>query len=70
MITEMIDFLLNNANPSIQYRVKTEVLKQELSDREKDQLQSKILEEPIIQSIMACQKENGWLGNGFHGPNK
>lgn len=66
----MIDFLLANANPSIQYRVKTEVLNLDLPDEEKDQLQAKILEEPIIRSIIACQKENGWLGNGFHGPNK
>ena len=70
MKDKMIEFLLNNANPSIQYRVKTEVLNQELSAWEKDQLQSKILDEPIIQSILSCQKENGWLGNGFHGPNK
>ena len=70
MRAKMIDYLLNNANPSIQYRVKTEVLNQELSAREKDQLQEKILREPIIQSIISCQKENGWLGNGFHGPNK
>lgn len=70
MKDKMIDFLLKNANPSIRYRVKTEVLNKELSVREKDQLQAQIFEEPIIQSIMACQKENGWLGNGFHGPNK
>ena len=65
MKERMIDFLLAHANPS-----KTEVLHEELSATEKDQLQAKILEEPIIQSIIACQKENGWLGNGFHGPNK
>lgn len=70
MRAKMIDYLLLNANPSIQYRVKTEVLNRELSVEEKDQLQAKILQEPIIQSIIACQKENGWLGNGFHGPNK
>ncbi len=70
MKQKMIDFLLSNANPSIQYRVKTEVLNQELSVAEKDRLQAKILDEPIIRSIIACQKENGWLGNGFHGPNK
>lgn len=70
MKEKMVNYLLANANPSIQYRVKTEVLNQKVSVEEKDQLQTKILEEPIIQSIIACQKENGWLGNGFHGPNK
>lgn len=70
MKDKMIGFLLENANPSIRYRVKTEVLNENISDEERDQLQAQILEEPIIQSIIACQKENGWLGNGFHGPNK
>lgn len=70
MKDKMIDFLLTNANPSIRFRVKTEVLHEELSASEKDQLQAEILNEPIIQSIIACQKENGWLGDGFHGPNK
>ena len=62
--------MLTNANPSIRYRVQTEVLGRELPVAEKDRLQAEILEEPIIQSIIACQKENGWLGNGFHGPNR
>ena len=70
MRAEMIHYLLLHANPSIRYRVNTEVLHQEVSAEEKDALQAEILKEPIIQSIIACQKENGWLGNGFHGPNK
>lgn len=49
MREKMIDYLLANANPSIQYRVKTEVMNQELSVAEKNRLQAKILEEPIIQ---------------------
>lgn len=48
MKEKMIDFLLANANPSIQYRVKTEVLHEELSSAEKDQLQARILEEPFL----------------------
>lgn len=66
----MVDFLLENANPSIKYRVRTEVLGEVVSEEEKNRLQSEILNEPIMQSIIACQKENGWIGNGFHGPNK
>lgn len=65
----MIDFLLENANPSIKYRVKKEILNSITPDEEKE-LQNQILNEPIIQLIMKCQKENGWIGNGFHGPNK
>ena len=66
----MADFLLENANPSIKYRVKSEVLHEAVSASERDRLQTEIMDEPIIKLIVACQKENGWLGNGFHGPNK
>ena len=70
-ITEsMADFLLENANPSIRYRVLTEVLRRDVPQVERDRMQAEILDEPIIKSIIACQKENGWLGNGFHGPSR
>lgn len=65
----MIDFLLENANPSIKYRVKKETLHNITMDEEKE-LQEQIMSEPNIQLIVRCQKENGWLGNGFHGANK
>ena len=41
MRAKKIDYLLLYANPSIQYRVKTEALNQELSFEEKNQLQEK-----------------------------
>ena len=65
----MISFLLKNANPSIVYRVKKEILG-DLSDAEGKQLQERIMSEKIIKKIVACQKPNGWLGNGYHGSNK
>lgn len=68
-IQRMISYLLENANPSILYRVKKEIL-HNISKEEEKELQSSILSEKIIQSIIACQKENGWLGNGYHGSNK
>ena len=64
-----IDFLLNNAGPSIRYRVKKEILGN-ISYEEETALQDEIMAEPISILITDCQKENGWLGNGFHGPNK
>jgi hypothetical protein len=67
---KMVDFLLKNANPSIKYRVKKEVLNENVSTEEKNKLQAQIMDEPIIQLIVNSQKENGWLGNGFHGSNK
>ena len=63
------DFLLENATPSIRLRVKKEVLGRVSAEEEAD-LQSQIREEELYKLISACQKENGWLGNGFHGPNK
>lgn len=66
MISKAIDFLLANANPSIKRRVKTEIL-HNLTSKEAAQYQEQILDEPIIKRIFACQKDNGWFGNGFHG---
>jgi hypothetical protein len=68
-LEKSIDFLLENAGPSIKYRVKKEILHDIPVDEEKA-LQEQIMAEPISRLIANCQKENGWLGNGFHGPNK
>ena len=64
-----VNFLLENANPSIKLRVKKEIL-DDITDAEEADLLLQIRNEPIYHTIAACQKENGWIGNGFHGPNK
>ncbi len=64
-----VNFLLSNAGASIRSRIKTEIIG-DITPEEVQQLQSEIMEEPISQLIANCQKANGWLGNGFHGPNK
>ncbi len=69
MKQKMIDFLLENANPSIKLRVKKEIL-QNLSKQEEMQLQEQILEEKIIRLIKEKQLANGWIGMGFHGSSK
>lgn len=69
ILQNAINFLLENANPSIKLRVKKEILGQ-ISKEEEINLQSQITEEPIYKLIAGCQKENGWIGNGFHGPNR
>ena len=66
---KLIDFLRENANPSIRLRVKKEILGN-ITVAEDADLIAQIKEEPIYNLIATCQKENGWLGNGFHGPNK
>ena len=65
----MIQFLMENANPSIRLRIQKEILGESKAEEEANLL-SQIREEPIYKAIAACQKENGWLGNGFHGPNR
>jgi hypothetical protein len=69
MYSKMISFLLDNANPSIKRRIGSEVL-HNITPEEEAQYQEQILREPIVQRVIGCQKENGWLGNGFHGTNK
>lgn len=69
MKQKMIDFLLENANPSIKLRVKKEILK-DISEEEENNLRELIMSEKIVQTIAGCQKENGWLGNGYHGSNR
>lgn len=69
MKQKMIDFLLNNANPSIILRVKKEIL-QNISKQEEKSLKEQILEEKIIKLIGEKQLETGWIGLGFHGSNK
>lgn len=69
MKQKMADFLLAHANPSIRLRVKKEILKNITSQEEKA-LQEQILQEKIIRFISEKQRENGWIGLGFHGSNK
>lgn len=69
MKQKMIDFLLNNANPSIKLRVKKEILNC-ISKEEERKLKEEILEEKLIKFIGEKQLETGWLGLGFHGSNK
>jgi hypothetical protein len=63
---KMIDFLLKNANPSIKRRLKSEILRN-LTPDEAALFQEQIMKEPMIQRIMACQQENGWIGKSLHG---
>lgn len=69
MKQKMIDFLLNNANPSIKLRVKKEILNC-ISKEEERKLKEEILEEKLIKFIGEKQLETGWLGLGFHGSSK
>ncbi len=59
LIDKMISFLLENANPSIKRRVKSEV-SDDLTTTEEELFQELILAEPIIQkSLPAKRKTDG-----------
>lgn len=54
----MIDFLMANGNPSIQLRVRKEILKN-CTEQEEKSLQEQILKEKIIRLIEQKQLANG-----------
>ncbi|MDR0964461.1 MAG: hypothetical protein LBM60_07590 [Clostridium sp.] len=68
-LSKSIDFLLENANPSIKRRVKSEIL-HNLTQEEASEYQAQIVQEPNIKRCFASQLDNGWFGHGFHGMNK
>ena len=63
---KIIEFLLNNADPSIILRVKKEVL-QNCQKSEEDNLIEKIISQKIVKTVIQSQKNDGWFGNSFHG---
>ena len=63
---KIIDFLLRNANPSIKRRIKSEILHNLTAD-DAALYQEQIMQEEMIQRIIACQQENGWIGKSLHG---
>lgn len=60
-----IDFLLENAGPVIQYRLRREIL-QDLSKREEENLLEQIYEMPLFRLLKTYVKPNGYIGNGMH----
>lgn len=62
---KMCNFLIQNAGPSIVYRVKQEI-QNEIPADEESKLQARILEEKQIQYIFENAQADGWLGTCFH----
>jgi hypothetical protein len=59
--------LLEKACPSIQYRLRLEVLNQPRSDASLLSLQNAILEDPEVIEVLSWQSPDGWLATNFHG---
>ena len=66
-LQKQVEFLLENALPNIQYRVKKEILKEATDTSEMLELQAKILTLPKVKKAFACQRENGFFGSTIHG---
>ncbi len=64
---ELVNFLLANAGPSIQYRVKKEILHIPTDSDEMMELQTKVLNLPRVKKAFARQNEDGFIGNVLHG---
>lgn len=60
-----IEFLLNQACPSIRYRVKKEVLSQ-LSPRESAELKQLILTDDLVIKYLSLQRPDGWIDADIH----
>ena len=60
-----IDFLLENANVVIQYRLHKEIL-QDLSKAEEEKLLDQIYQTPHFKLVQSYVKLNGYIGSGCH----
>lgn len=59
------EFLLNNAGPVIQYRLRKEILEQ-ISEEEEARLLSEIYELPYFKLVQTYAKADGYIGSGMH----
>ncbi len=62
-----IDFLMNNACPSIRFRVLKEILNMSFDSDEMVYFQGQILQDEAVKAILDKQQPNGWIGREFHG---
>jgi hypothetical protein len=61
------DTLLECACPSIQYRLRLELLGEDSQTNQMQELQKKILWDKKVQEVIAWQQDDGWLAWDFHG---
>lgn len=64
-IAKSVDFLLENAGPVIQYRLRKEIL-HDLSSAEEERLLEQIFRLPYVQLVKSYVKPNGYIGSGMH----
>ncbi len=66
-MTSAITMLLQNACPSIQYRLRLEILHDSPLSSEMLALQAQILQDGLVQEVLDWQEPDGWLAWDFHG---
>lgn len=62
-----IDFLLENACPSIRYLVHRDMLKTPAGESFMAELQAGILQQSNVQKHLSAQNPDGWFGHELHG---
>lgn len=65
MLDKSIDFLLENASPVIQYRLRKEIL-HNINKTEEENLLEQIYQMPNFKLVQSYVKPNGYIGNGAH----
>lgn len=63
--SKSIDFLLENAGPVIQYRLRKEILG-DLTESDEEKLLEQIYELPLFKLLTSYVKPNGYIGRGMH----
>lgn len=66
---KMIDFLLENAGPVIQYRLRKEVLKN-ITKIEEEKYLEQIYQTPYFKLVQSYVKPSGYIGIGAHSPDR
>lgn len=65
IMNKSINFLLENAGPVIQYRLRKEILK-DLTKNEEENLLEQIYQLPHFKLVESYVKPNGYIGSGMH----
>ena len=64
-LSKSIDFLLENAGPVIQYRLRKEILRN-ITPTEEENLLKQIYQTPNFKLVQSYVKPNGYIGSGAH----
>ena len=65
--SKTIDFLFENACVNIRYLIKRDILKISINTPEMKDMQTEIMQSPVVQKCLAKQHPDGWLGHELHG---